>query len=92
MAPLRTILAALSACAAICALATQSVSAADVSLTDAINCSDFTHNPDGSWYAKSASLNYGPDSKIQLNLHHTTITAKDADLFAALNQKCGTGH
>jgi hypothetical protein len=66
--------------------------AADATLKDAIMCSDFKHNAGGSWYAKSASLNYGPNNSTQSNFFDTTITSKSApDVFAALNEKCAAG-
>lgn len=72
--------------------------AQDVTLKDAIQCKDFTHNSDGSWFAKDVSLNYGPaGSQQQVNLFGpTTIRqgknlAGGVDLWAVLNAKCGTG-
>jgi hypothetical protein len=72
--------------------------AQDVSLKDAIQCKDFKHNADGSWYAKDVSLNYGPPgSQQQVNLFGpTTISQRKiltggVDLWDLLNTKCGTG-
>jgi hypothetical protein len=64
----------------------------DVPLTAAVKCEEFTRTADGSWYAKSVSLNYGQHRKKQINLSGSRIT-KDAqpELFAALNAKCGAG-
>jgi hypothetical protein len=72
--------------------------AQEVTLKDAIQCKDFKHNSDGSWSAKDVSLNYGPRGKQQqVNLFGTTtirqgkIVSGGADLWAVLNEKCGTG-
>jgi hypothetical protein len=67
---------------------------ADVALKDAVNCADFKHNPNGSWYAKDVTLSYGPDGKQQqMNFFgSTTITGKDGEIFAVLNEKCGGDH
>jgi len=72
--------------------------AQNVTLKDAIQCKDFTHNSDGSWSAKDVSLNYGPPgSQQQVNLFGPTtirqgkILAGGIDLWAVLNEKCGTG-
>jgi len=63
--------------------------AAPTTLKDAIKCSDFKRNADGSWYTKFASLNYGPNNSIQTNLFTATISSKkEPDVFAALNEKC----
>ena len=72
-----------------CALPLQLARAQDVTLRDAIKCEEFKRNADGSWLAKSVSLNYGPGKKTQLNLFDTTITQKThPDVFAILNEKC----
>jgi hypothetical protein len=64
--------------------------AADKTLKDAINCADFKHNADGSWYTKGVSLAYGPGNQTQINYFGaTTITSKDGEIFADLNEKCG---
>jgi len=70
--------------------------AQDVSLKDAVQCKDFKHNSDGSWFAKDVSLNYGPPgSQQQVNLFGSTtirqgkILAGGVDLWAVLNEKCG---
>ena len=70
------------------------VQAANVSLADAVNCADFKHNPDGSWYAKYASLNYdGPDGKkTQTNFFDAKITAQNGEIYTVLNNKCGASH
>jgi hypothetical protein len=68
----------------------------DAALKDAIRCKDFKHSRDGSWYAESVSLNYGPgktDQK-QMNLFGATIRkgqahAGEPDLWTILNDKCG---
>lgn len=78
--------------ASFAALAPSAAPAADTSLKDAIKCSDFKHKPDGSWYADHASLAYGPGNKSQTNFFDATITAKNGEIFAALNEKCGGGH
>jgi hypothetical protein len=72
--------------------------AQEVTLKDAIQCKDFKHNSDGSWSAKDVSLNYGPPGKQQqVNLFGTTtirqgkIVSGGVDLWAVLNEKCGTG-
>jgi hypothetical protein len=66
----------------------------DVALTNAVQCKDFKHNGDGSWYAESVSLNYGPGGKKQMNFFGATIKkgqakAGEPDLWAILNTKCG---
>jgi hypothetical protein len=71
--------------------------AQDVTIKDAIQCNDFKHNSDGSWYAESASLNYGPGKKQQTNFFNARIKkgpakAGEPDMWALLNEKCGTGH
>jgi hypothetical protein len=66
--------------------------AANRTLKEAINCADFKHNPDGSWYAKSVTLEYGPGNKTQTNFFDHTITSKDGEIFIDLNEKCGAGH
>lgn len=73
-------------------LAQRPVRAADVTLKDAVNCKDFKHNADGSWYADSATLNYGPGGKnqMQMNFFGTTITSKTGEIFTILNEKCGS--
>jgi hypothetical protein len=74
----------------ICAMAPAAL-AADRTLNEAINCADFKHNPDGSWYAKSVTLEYGPGNKTQTNSFDHTITSKDGEIFTDLNEKCGAG-
>ncbi len=79
-----------------CATAPNIAMAQDVTLKDAINCKDFKRNADGTWYAESASLNYGPGKKQQMNLFGTTIKKQavkpgEPDMWALLNEKCGTG-
>ena len=81
-----------------CVTAPGMARAQDVSLKDAIQCKDFKHNSDGSWSAKDVSLNYGPPGKQQqVNLFGATtirqgkILAGGVDLWAVLNEKCGTG-
>jgi hypothetical protein len=68
----------------------------DAALKTAVQCKDFKHNRDGSWYAESASLDYGPNGKDQkqINLFGATIkkgqaAAGEPDLWAILNEKCG---
>lgn len=74
---------------AVCALPLQLARAQDVTLRDAIKCEDFKRSSDGSWHAKSVSLNYGPGKKTQLNLFDATITPKrHPEIFAILNEKC----
>jgi hypothetical protein len=69
------------------------VQAADVALKDAIRCTDFKQNPDGSWYAESATLSYGPGGKQQMNFFGTTIKKKaQPDVWTALNEKCAGVH
>ncbi len=80
-----------------CAMAPGIVLAQDVTLKQAIQCKEFKHNSDGSWYADSASLNYGPEKKQQMNFFDATIKKKavkadEPDMWALLNEKCGTGH
>lgn len=82
------------ACVAVPAMAR----AQNATLKDAIQCKDFKHNSDGSWYAKDVSLNYGPaGSQQQVNLFGSTtirqgkILTGGVDLWAVLNEKCGTG-
>ncbi len=66
--------------------------AAEVTLKDAITCSDFKRNGDGSWYADSVSLTYGPNNSTQSNFFGQTITRKTTpEVFDALNEKCGSG-
>jgi hypothetical protein len=69
----------------------------DVALKNAVQCKDFKHNRDGSWYAESVSLDYGASKKDQkqMNLFGATIkkgqaAASEPDLWAILNEKCGT--
>jgi hypothetical protein len=71
--------------------------AQDVTLKDAIQCKELKHNSDGSWYADSVSVNYGPGGKQQLNLFDTTIRKGSTevaglDVWQLLNEKCGAGH
>jgi hypothetical protein len=68
----------------------------DVALKNAIQCKDFKHSRDGSWYAESVSLEYGASNKDQkqMNLFGATIRkgqagAGEPDLWAILNEKCG---
>jgi hypothetical protein len=80
-----------------CAMASRSVQAQDMTLKDAIQCKDFKHNSDGSWFAESASLNYGPGKKQQMNFFGTKIkkgpsNMGEPDMWALLNEKCGAGH
>jgi hypothetical protein len=80
-----------------CATLPGAATAQDVTLADAIQCKDFKHNADGSWYAGSVSLNYGPGKKQQMNLSDATIRRGQAkgnapDLWALLNAKCGAAH
>ena len=77
-----------------CAIAPRAAVAQDVTLKDAIQCKEFKHNSDGSWYADSASLNYGPGKKQQMNFFDTTIKKKpikagEHDIWTLLNEKCG---
>ena len=65
-------------------------------LKNAIQCKEFKHNRDGSWYADSVSLNYGPGNsdQKQMNLFGATIKKGQAgagqpDLWTLLNEKCG---
>jgi hypothetical protein len=65
----------------------------DVALKNAIQCKNFKHNRDGSWYADSVSLEYGPQGQKQMNLFGATIKKGQAatgepDLWALLNEKC----
>ncbi len=76
-----------------CCAAPAALLAQDTTLKDAVQCKDFRHNPDGSWYAESASLTYGPGKKQQMNLFGTTIRKGHAkpgepDLWAILDEKC----
>lgn len=58
-----------------CILTPRIALAQDVTLKDAIQCKDFKHNSDGSWYAKDVSLNYGPaGSQQQVNLSTVKYT------------------
>jgi hypothetical protein len=68
----------------------------DAALKNAVQCKDFKHNRDGSWYAESVSLNYGPSKadQKQMNLFGATIRKGKAapgepDLGAILDEKCG---
>lgn len=70
--------------------------AQDVALKDAINCKDFKRSSDGSWFAESATLQYGPGRKQQMNLFGATIKKQpvkpgEPDIWSLLNEKCGTG-
>jgi hypothetical protein len=80
-----------------CCIASGIVLAQDVTPKDAIQCKDFKRTADGSWYAESASLNYGPGQKQQMNLFGATIRkgqakAGEPDLWTLLNEKCGVAH
>ncbi len=80
-----------------CAIAPGIALAQNATLKDAIQCKEFKHNSDGSWYADSASLNYGPGKKQQMNFFSATIKKKpvkagEPDMWALLNEKCGTGN
>ena len=83
--------------AIVCCMAPRGVLAQDaVALKNAIQCKDFKHNRDGSWYADSVSLDYGSGKKDQkqMNLFGATIrkggaAAGEPDLWAILNEKCG---
>ena len=89
--PIRlSILLAVVGCAAPAAALAQDADA----LRNAIQCKDFKHNRDGSWYADSVTLNYGPQGQKQMNLFGATIKKGKADpgepdLWALLNDKCG---
>lgn len=73
------------------------VQAQEVTLKDAIQCKDFKHNADGSWHAEDVSVSYGGGkNQQQLNLFGPTTIRKGQtiggiDLWALLNDKCGTG-
>jgi hypothetical protein len=72
------------------------VRAQDATLKDAIQCKNFKHNADGSWHAEDVSVSYGGDKNQQLNLFGPTTIRKGqalggVDLWALLNEKCGTG-
>lgn len=78
-----------------CGMTSGGAQTQDVTLKDAIQCKNFKHNSDGSWYAESASLEYGPGKKHQQNFFGTTIKmgaakAGESDMWALLNEKCGT--
>jgi hypothetical protein len=83
--------------AIVCCMAPGAVLAQDdVALKNAVQCKDFKHNRDGSWYAESVSLDYGASKKDQkqMNLFGATIKkgqadAGEPDLWAILNEKCG---
>jgi hypothetical protein len=81
-----------------CVTAPGMARAQNVTLKDAIQCKDFKHDPDGSWHAEDVSLNYGPPgSQQQVNLFGPTTIRRGktlvagVDLWAVLNEKCGTG-
>lgn len=75
--------------AVICTLPLHPAAAQDVTLRDAIKCEEFKRNANGTWDAKSVSLNHGPGKRTQTNLFDTTITQKNhPEIFAILNEKC----
>ena len=85
-------IAAMLVVSALIAATAPPAAAADKTLKDAINCSDFKRNADGSWHTDKATLAYGPGDSIQTNYFGpSTITSKDGEMFTALNEKCG-GH
>jgi hypothetical protein len=83
--------------AIICCMAPGGVLAQDdAALRNAIQCKDFKHNRDGSWYAEAVSLEYGASKaeQKQMNLFGATIKkgkaeAGEPDLLTILNEKCG---
>ena len=80
--------------AAVCCAAPATFAQDEAALKSAIQCKDFKHNRDGSWYAESVTLNYGPQGQKQMNLFGATIKKGKADpgepdLWAVLNEKCG---
>lgn len=83
--------------AIVCSAAASTVQAQEVTLKDAIQCKDFKHNADGSWHAEDVSVSYrGSKNQQQLNLFGSTTIRKGqimggVDLWALLNDKCGTG-
>lgn len=71
--------------------------AQDVTFKDAIHCSDFKKNSDGSWFTESASMNYGPGNRLQTNFFDAKIKkgsakAGEPDMWTLLNEKCGAAH
>ncbi|MBV9863696.1 MAG: hypothetical protein JO267_16275 [Alphaproteobacteria bacterium] len=84
--------------ASLCCLAVAAIPsfarAAEVALQDAVNCADFKHNPDGSWYTKGVTVSYGSNgNQRQINYFGpATITSKDGEIFTVLNEKCAAGH
>jgi len=82
-----------------CTASGAAVAQDDAALKNAIQCKDFKHNRDGSWYADSVTLNYGPSNsdQQQMNLFGATIKkgkaqAGEPDLWTMLNEKCGAAH
>ncbi len=73
------------------------VKAQEVTLKDAIQCKDFKRAADGNWHAEDVSVTYGSrKNQQQLNLFGSTTIRKGSpmdgiDLWALLNDKCGTG-
>jgi hypothetical protein len=80
------------------ATATGNAFAQDGALKNAIQCKDFKHSADGSWFAEDVSLNYGGgNNQQQLNLFGPTKIRKGKnidgiDLWSLLNERCGTSH
>ena len=85
----------ISACSIAWLLAAGPVRAQDATLKDAIQCKDFKHNADGSWFAKDVSITYGPGKSSQFNLFGSTTIRKGVpingvDLWPILTDKCGS--
>jgi hypothetical protein len=86
--------------AVVCCAAPRAALAQDAAaLRNAIQCKDFKHNRDGTWYADAVTLNYGPSKsdQQQMNLFGATIRKGKADpgepdLWTLLNEKCGAAH
>jgi hypothetical protein len=71
--------------------------AQDAALKAAIQCKDFKHNSDGSWFAQDVSITYGPGNSTQFNLFGPTTIRKGTpvngtDLWTILTDKCGSAH
>lgn len=81
-------------CAILCVLGGAGTSrAADVP-PNSISCTQFHKLPDGGWRTEGAEFSFGMTRHMHLDpqdIHENQVNVNRADLYTAIQQKCGTG-
>lgn len=81
-------------CAILCAFGGTGMSRAAEVPPNSISCTQFHRLPDGGWHTDGAEFSFGVTRRVHLDpqdIHENQVNVNRADLYGAIQQKCGKG-